>query len=346
MKFLDLVKVYIKSGNGGSGALSFRREKYIEKGGPDGGNGGRGGSVWGIPDVSLNTLIDFKYKQHHFAKNGKPGQGKKKTGESGDDIYLKLPLGTEILDEEQKVILGEINTTTDKVLIIPGGKGGLGNHNFKSSTNRAPRKFTSGEKGLEKTIYLRLKLIADIGMVGLPNAGKSTFLSTTSNAKPKIANYPFTTLIPKLGVISIYNEQIIIADIPGLIKDAHKGKGAGIRFLGHIEKCKVLIHLLDITSSTIVTDYKIVLNELCKYNKELLKKPRITVLNKVDLVDENTLNKKIKSLIEYEKKLHTISALNMAGLDYVIKDAFKKIYKNKFDDEKQNKIEKKWNPID
>ena len=346
MKFLDLVKVYIKSGNGGSGALSFRREKYIEKGGPDGGNGGRGGSVWGIPDVSLNTLIDFKYKQHHFAKNGKPGQGKKKTGESGDDIYLKLPLGTEILDEEQKVILGEINTTTDKVLIIPGGKGGLGNHNFKSSTNRAPRKFTSGEKGLEKTIYLRLKLIADIGMVGLPNAGKSTFLSTTSNAKPKIANYPFTTLIPKLGVISIYNEQIIIADIPGLIKDAHKGKGAGIRFLGHIEKCKVLIHVLDITSSKIVTDYKIVLNELSKYNKELLKKPRITVLNKVDLVDENTLNKKIKSLIEYEKKLHTISALNMAGLDYVIKDAFKKIYKNKFDDEKQNKIEKKWNPID
>ena len=346
MKFLDLVKVYIKSGNGGSGALSFRREKYIEKGGPDGGNGGRGGSVWGIPDVSLNTLIDFKYKQHHFAKNGKPGQGKKKTGESGDDIYLKLPLGTEILDEEQKVILGEINTTTDKVLIIPGGKGGLGNHNFKSSTNRAPRKFTSGDKGLEKTIYLRLKLIADIGMLGLPNAGKSTFLSTTSNAKPKIANYPFTTLIPKLGVISIYNEQIIIADIPGLIKDAHKGKGAGIRFLGHIEKCKVLIHLLDITSSKIVTDYKIVLNELSKYNKELLKKPRITVLNKVDLVDENTLNKKIKSLIEYEKKLHTISALNMAGLDYVIKDAFKKIYKNKFDDEKQNKIEKKWNPID
>ena len=346
MKFLDLVKVYIKSGNGGSGALSFRREKYIEKGGPDGGNGGRGGSVWGIPDVSLNTLIDFKYKQHHFAKNGKPGQGKKKTGESGDDIYLKLPLGTEILDEEQKVILGEINTTTDKVLIIPGGKGGLGNHNFKSSTNRAPRKFTSGEKGLEKTIYLRLKLIADIGMVGLPNAGKSTFLSTTSNAKPKIANYPFTTLIPKLGVISIYNEQIIIADIPGLIKDAHKGKGAGIRFLGHIEKCKVLIHVLDITSSKIVTDYKIVLNELYKYNSELLKKPRITVLNKVDLVDEDTLNKKIKSLVEYEKKLHTISALNMAGLDYVIKDAFKKIYKNKFDDEKQNKIEKKWNPID
>ena len=346
MKFLDLVKVYIKSGNGGSGALSFRREKYIEKGGPDGGNGGRGGSVWGIPDVSLNTLIDFKYKQHHFAKNGKPGQGKKKTGESGDDIYLKLPLGTEILDEEQKVILGEINTTADKVLIIPGGNGGLGNHNFKSSTNRAPRKFTSGEKGLEKTIYLRLKLIADIGMLGLPNAGKSTFLSITSNAKPKIAKYPFTTLIPKLGVISIYNEQIIIADIPGLIKDAHKGKGAGIRFLGHIEKCKVLIHLLDITSSKIVTDYKIVLNELCKYNKELLKKPRITVLNKIDLVDENTLNKKIKSLVEYEKKIHTISALNMVGLDNVIKDAFKKIYKKNFIDQKQNNIEKKWNPID
>ena len=346
MKFLDLVKVYIKSGNGGSGALSFRREKYIEKGGPDGGNGGRGGSVWGIPDDSLNTLIDFKYKQHHFAKNGKPGQGKRKTGESGDDIYLKLPLGTEILDEEEKIILGEINTINDKVLILPGGNGGLGNHNFKSSTNRAPRKFTSGVKGLEKTIYLRLKLIADIGMLGLPNAGKSTFLSTTSNAKPKIANYPFTTLIPKLGVVSIYNEQIIIADIPGLIKDAYKGKGAGIRFLGHIEKCKVLIHLIDITSSKIITDYKIVLDELFKYKKDLLKKPRITVLNKVDLVDKNTLDKKIKSLVKFEKKLHTISALNMTGLEHVIKDAFKKIKKNKFDDEKNNKIEKKWNPTD
>ena len=345
MKFLDLVKVYIKSGNGGSGALSFRREKYIEKGGPDGGNGGRGGSVWGIPDVSLNTLIDFKYKQHHFAKNGKPGQGKKKTGESGDDIYLKLPLGTEILDEEQKIILGEIDTINDKVLILRGGDGGLGNHNYKSSTNRAPRKFTSGEKGQEKTIYLRLKLIADIGMVGLPNAGKSTFLSITSNAKPKIANYPFTTLIPKLGVISIYNEQIIIADIPGLIKDAHKGKGAGIRFLGHIEKCKVLIHLIDITSSRIITDYKIVINELSKYNNDLLKKPRITVLNKVDLIDKNTLNKKIKAIVEFEKNLHLISALNMTGLKNVIKDAFKKINEKKFDDEKKNKIEKKWNPI-
>ncbi|MFL2801660.1 MAG: GTPase ObgE [Paracoccaceae bacterium] len=346
MKFLDLVKVYIKSGNGGSGALSFRREKYIEKGGPDGGNGGKGGSVWGIPDSNLNTLIDFKYKQHHFAKNGRPGQGKKKTGESAEDIFLKLPLGTEIFDENQKILLGEINNINDKVLLLPGGTGGLGNHNFKSSTNRSPRKFTSGGKGLEKTIYLKLKLIADVGMIGLPNAGKSTLLSKTSNAKPKIANYPFTTLIPKLGIISIYNSQLTIADIPGLIKDAYKGKGAGIRFLGHIEKCKALIHLIDVTSSKIINDYKIVLNELEKYNKELLNRPRITVLNKVDLVDKNTLNKKIKLLAKFEIKLHTISAINMTGLEYLKKDIFKKIVNEKIEKEKENKLEKKWNPID
>ena len=197
MKFLDLVKVYIKSGNGGSGALSFRREKYIEKGGPDGGNGGNGGSVWAIPDKSLNTLIDFKYKQHQFAKNGKPGQGKKKTGETGQDIFLKVPLGTEILDEDQQIILGEINSENDKLLLLPGGTGGLGNHNFKTSTNRAPRKFTSGGIGLEKTIYLRLKLIADLGLIGLPNAGKSTFLSITSNAKSKNSKLSFHYFNPK-----------------------------------------------------------------------------------------------------------------------------------------------------
>ena len=343
MKFLDLVKVYIKSGNGGSGALSFRREKYIEKGGPDGGNGGNGGSVWAIPDKSLNTLIDFKYKQHQFAKNGKPGQGKKKTGETGQDIFLKVPLGTEILDENQQIILGEINSENDKLLLLPGGTGGLGNHNFKTSTNRAPRKFTSGGIGLEKTIYLRLKLIADLGLIGLPNAGKSTFLSITSNANPKIANYPFTTLIPKLGVISILNSNITIADIPGLTKDAHKGKGAGIRFLGHIEKCKVLLHLIDVSSNHLLTDYKTVLNELNEYNKELLNKPRITILNKVDLINENTLNKKIELLAQYEKTIYPISAINFTGINILLKNSVKKIVENKIEKEK---TKNKWDPID
>ena len=346
MKFLDLVKVYIKSGKGGSGALSFRREKYIEKGGPDGGNGGKGGSVWAIPDKSLNTLIDFKYKQHHFAKNGKPGQGHNKSGESGQDIFLKLPLGTEILDENQTLLLGEINKENDKILLLPGGNGGFGNHNFKSSTNRAPRKFTPGEKGLEKTIFLKLKLIADLGILGLPNAGKSTLLSKISQAKPKISNYPFTTLIPKLGVISISNTHITIADIPGLIKDAHKGKGVGIRFLGHIEKCKSLIHLIDVTSDSIVNDYKIVLRELRKYKKELLKKPRITILNKVDLVNKKNLYKKIKSLAVYERNIYFISALNQEGLEKVVEDALNRIKSINLEEKNQNKLKKKWHPID
>ena len=327
MKFLDLVKVYIKSGNGGSGALSFRREKYIEKGGPDGGNGGRGGSVWGIPDVSLNTLIDFKYKQHHFAKNGKPGQGKKKTGESGDDIYLKLPLGTEILDEEQKVILGEINTTADKVLIIPGGNGGLGNHNFKSSTNRAPRKFTSGEKGLEKTIYLRLKLIADIGMLGLPNAGKSTFLSITSNAKPKIANYPFTTLIPNLGVVrKIDGNGCLFADIPGLISGAADGVGLGHDFLRHIQRTKILIHLIDAIAENPLHDFEIIEQELKKYGKGLLDKERIIVLNKMELVDDDYLKiitKKLEDLSK--KKVLVISSSLKKGLSSLLSEVWKRI---------------------
>ena len=346
MKFLDLVKVYIRSGNGGSGALSFRREKYIEKGGPDGGNGGKGGSVWAIPDKSLNTLIDFKYKQHHFAKNGKPGQGQNKSGESGQDVFLKLPLGTEIFDENQTILLGEINKENDKILLLPGGNGGLGNHNFKSSTNRAPRKFTSGEKGLEKTIFLKLKLIADLGILGLPNAGKSTLLSKISQAKPRIANYPFTTLIPKLGVISISNTQITIADIPGLIKDAHKGKGVGIRFLGHIEKCKSLIHLIDVTSENIVNDYKIVLNELRKYKKDLLKKPRITILNKVDLINKENLNKKIKSLAVYERYIYFMSAINQEGLEKIVEEALNKIKSINLEEKNHNKLKKKWHPID
>jgi len=346
MKFLDLVKIYIKSGSGGTGALSFRREKFIEKGGPDGGDGGRGGSVWAIPEKSLNTLIDFKYKKHHFAENGRPGQGQRKTGESGKDIYIKLPLGTEILDEEQNLLTGEIISLTDKVLLSSGGAGGLGNHHFKSPVNRAPRKFTKGEEGFERIIWLRLKLIADVGFLGLPNAGKSTLLSVISQAKPKIADYPFTTLTPKLGVVSIFNSQLVFADIPGLIVGAHEGKGAGIRFLGHIERCKALIHLLDCTSTKLEEDYHTVLNELRQYDKKLLKKPRITVLNKIDAIPKEKIEKKKQLLKKYENKIYLISALNKLGLDEVLMESSRQIKLKESDSDEFSKTEKQWHPID
>ena len=346
MKFLDIAKIYIKSGSGGSGALSFRREKFIEKGGPDGGDGGRGGAVILLPDEALNTLIDFRFRQHHFADNGKQGQGKRKTGVSGKDIFIKVPLGTEVWDETQEILLGEITTLEDKLLLAVGGSGGLGNHHFKSSTNRAPRKFTKGEKGIEKVLWLKLKLIADLGMLGLPNAGKSTFLSVTSKAKPKIADYPFTTLKPKLGVVSAANIVMVLADIPGLIKGAHEGKGAGIKFLGHIERCKVLIHLLDATSLEVDTDYKIVLNELYKYDSTLLNKPRITVLNKIDALQKKVLKEKLKIIQKYENQVYAISAVKGIGLDEVLLEASRQITSEASESDDHFKIKKPWNPTD
>ena len=346
MKFLDLVKIYIRSGSGGSGALSFRREKFIEKGGPDGGDGGRGGSIWAIPDTALNTLIDFRYKQHYYAENGKPGQGKRKTGESGRDICIKLPLGTEILDEKQEFLIGEIVRPDDKVRLAEGGSGGFGNHHFKSSTNRAPRKVTKGEKAIEKVVWLRLKLIADLGMLGLPNAGKSTFLSVTTKAKPKIANYPFTTLTPKLGVVSVKNTDIVVADIPGLIKGAHKGKGVGIRFLGHIERCKVLIHLLDATSNELSKDYHTVLTELKNYNEKLINRPRITVLNKIDALPKETVKDKLRSIKEFEPEVYPISALNKVGLNEVLLEASRQMNLDSKESNENSETEKQWHPID
>ena len=289
MKFLDLTKVYIRSGAGGGGCVSFRREKYIEYGGPDGGDGGNGGSVWAEAVDGLNTLIDFRYQQHFFAKNGQPGMGKQRTGKDGDDIVLRVPVGTEILDEDQETVIFDMTELGQRVRLAGGGNGGWGNLHFKSATNQAPRKSNPGQDGVERTLWLRLKLIADVGLLGMPNAGKSTFLAATSNARPKIADYPFTTLHPNLGVVGVDNAEFVIADIPGLIAGAHEGRGLGHRFLGHVERCAVLMHLVDGTSETMVEDYHTIINELEAYGGELADRPRITVLNKIDALDEEEL---------------------------------------------------------
>ncbi|NNE52502.1 MAG: GTPase ObgE [Sulfitobacter sp.] len=286
MKFLDLAKVYIRSGAGGGGCVSFRREKYIEFGGPDGGDGGGGGSVWAEAVEGLNTLIDFRYQQHFFAKNGQPGMGKQRTGKDGDDILLRVPVGTEILDEDQETVIADLTEVGQRVQLARGGNGGWGNLHFKSATNQAPRRANPGQEGVERTLWLRLKLIADVGLLGLPNAGKSTFLAATSNARPKIADYPFTTLHPNLGVVGVDNTEFVVADIPGLIAGAHEGRGIGDRFLGHVERCSVLLHLVDGTSETIAEDYRTIIHELEAYGGELADKPRITVLNKIDALDE------------------------------------------------------------
>ena len=289
MKFLDLTKVYIRSGAGGGGCVSFRREKYIEYGGPDGGDGGGGGSVWAEAVDGLNTLIDFRYQQHFFAKNGQPGMGKQRTGKDGDDIVLRVPVGTEVLDEDQETVIADMTELGQRVQLARGGNGGWGNLHFKSATNQAPRKSNPGQDGVERTLWLRLKLIADVGLLGLPNAGKSTFLAATSNARPKIADYPFTTLHPNLGVVGVDNTEFVVADIPGLIEGAHEGRGIGHRFLGHVERCAVLLHLVDGTSETIADDYNTIIGELEAYGGELAEKPRVTVLNKIDALDEEEL---------------------------------------------------------
>ncbi len=287
MKFLDLAKVYIRSGAGGGGCISFRREKYIEFGGPDGGDGGGGGSVWAEAVDGLNTLIDFRYQQHFFAQNGQPGMGRQRTGRDGDDIVLRVPVGTEILDEDQETVVADMTEVGQRVELARGGNGGWGNLHFKSATNQAPRRSNPGQDGVERTLWLRLKLIADVGLLGLPNAGKSTFLAATSNARPKIADYPFTTLHPNLGVVGVDNTEFVVADIPGLIEGASEGRGLGDLFLGHVERCAVLLHLIDGTSDTIADDYATIINELEAYGGALADKPRVTVLNKIDALDED-----------------------------------------------------------
>ena len=287
MKFLDLAKVHVRSGAGGNGCTSFRREKFIEFGGPDGGDGGRGGDVWAEAVEGLNTLIDFRYQQHFFAKSGQPGMGKQRTGRTGDDIVLRVPVGTEILDEDEETVIADLTQVGERVLLARGGNGGFGNLHFKTATNQAPRRANPGQEGVERTIWLRLKLIADAGLLGLPNAGKSTFLAATSNARPKIADYPFTTLHPNLGVVGVDGVEFVVADIPGLIEGASEGRGLGDQFLGHVERCAVLLHLVDGTAEDPAADRDTILAELQAYSPELAAKPRVTVLNKIDALDDD-----------------------------------------------------------
>ncbi len=315
MKFLDQVKIFVKAGDGGSGSASMRREKFIEFGGPNGGDGGKGASIILKAERNLNTLIDYRYAQHFKAEKGQNGMNKNKTGRNGKDLYLKVPMGTQILEEDNKTLLFDFKNEKEEFVVANGGRGGLGNTNFKSSTNRAPRKFTKGTLGEEFWIWLQLKTIADIGIIGLPNAGKSSLLAAITNANPKIANYKFTTLNPNLGVATYDDREITIADIPGLIEGAHTGVGLGIKFLKHIERCKTLLHLIDITEKNIENLYKQVRNELGKYSKDLLKKDELIVFNKIDLIDKDKLKeKKDKFSKKTKNEVLTISTFDKASV--------------------------------
>ena len=309
MKFLDQAKIYIKAGNGGSGSASFRREKFIEYGGPDGGDGGNGGSIIVESDRNLNTLIDFRYAQHFKAHHGKPGSKRNKTGASGKDLVLKVPVGTQIYEEDNNTLIYDFTKNKEKYLVASGGKGGLGNVRFKSSTNRAPKKKTNGKIGEEFWIWLQLKVIADIGIIGKPNAGKSSLLAALTRAKPKIANYPFTTINPNLGVTYYDGKEVTLADIPGLVEGAHKGVGLGDKFLRHIERCKVLLHLIDISEEDLIDAYKKIKLELSTYDKNLAKKREIIFFNKSDLMEEKEINKRLNVFKKKIKSKYEIISL-------------------------------------
>lgn len=337
MKFLDEAKIYLQSGKGGPGCVSFRREKYVEYGGPDGGNGGKGGDVYFEVVETLNTLIDFRYKQHFKAEHGHNGSGRNKTGAGGDDCIIKVPVGTQILDEDKETILADLLEPGERLKFLKGGDGGFGNAHYKSSTNQAPRKFTPGWPIQEMAIWLRLKLIADVGLVGLPNAGKSTFLSVCSNANPKIADYPFTTLHPNLGVVKAGERDFVIADIPGLIEGAHEGHGLGDRFLGHVERTSVLLHIIDCTQDDLADAYKTIRHELTEYGANLENKPEIIVLNKSDALGDELAEDQRKTLEDaINKKVHLMSAVSgekTKELLYLLADI---VYKEKYGEEEED----------
>ena len=327
MKFLDQVKIYIKAGDGGSGSPSFRREKFIEFGGPDGGDGGKGGSVVLVSERNLNTLIDYRYQQHFKAERGGDGKGKNQTGKGGDNLYIKVPIGTQVFEEDNKTLIFDFKKEKEEYTAAIGGKGGFGNTRFKSSTNRAPRKFTKGLKGEDFWIWLQLKTIADIGIIGLPNAGKSSLLASITSANPKIANYKFTTLNPNLGVAVYDDKEITLADIPGLIEGAHKGVGLGTKFLKHIERCKTLLHLIDVTEKDLIRSYKQIRAELGKYSKSLLKKKEIIVLNKIDLIDKKNLDSKKKILSgKIKKKIYDLSTLDKSKISKIKSKLLKYVF--------------------
>ena len=318
MKFLDQVKIFVKAGDGGSGSPSFRREKFIEYGGPDGGDGGKGGSIILKSEQGLNTLIDYRYQQHHKAERGGNGMGQNRTGKGGQDLILKVPLGTQVFEDDNKTLIFDCLKSDEVFVLASGGKGGLGNTRFKSSTNRTPKKFTKGALGEEFTIWLQLKTIADVGIIGLPNAGKSSLLASITNANPKIANYQFTTLNPNLGVSSYDNKEVTIADIPGLIEGAHKGTGLGVQFLKHIERCKTLLHLIDITNNNLEKAYYQVQNELKRYSPNLLKKKELIVLNKVDLIDDKLTVEITKEFSKnIKKEVLTLSTLKKSSVSKI-----------------------------
>ncbi len=320
MKFLDQAKIYVKGGNGGAGCLSFRREKHIAKGGPNGGNGGRGGDVVAVAVDNLNTLIDFRYQQHVKAKNGAPGEGNDRTGASAPTVEIKVPTGTQVLSEDGEVLLFDLDTAGDRVRLAMGGDGGFGNAHFKSATNQAPRRADPGHPGEENTLVLRLKLVADVGVVGLPNAGKSSFLAAVSRARPKISDYPFTTLVPNLGVVEVDESYFVIADIPGLIEGAHKGSGLGDRFLGHVERSSVLLHLVDGTKDDVGMAYRSVRDEIVAYGSNLADKSEIVALNKCDALTEADIKTRERSLSEAAgTTVHRLSGVSGLGRDDVLR---------------------------
>ena len=315
MKFLDQAKIYIKAGNGGSGSASFRREKFVEYGGPDGGDGGDGGSVIFESERNLNTLIDFRYSQHFKADVGRDGSKRNKTGANGKDLIIKVPVGTQIYEEDNNTLIYDFVKNNEKYLVASGGKGGLGNVRFKSSTNRAPKKRTKGKIGEEFWIWLQLKVIADIGIIGMPNAGKSSLLASMTRAKPKIASYPFTTIDPNLGVAYYDDQEIVLADIPGLVEGAHKGIGLGDKFLRHVERCKVLLHLIDLTDDNLLENYLKIRNELSEYDNILKRKKELIIFNKSDLLEKKDIEKKLKKFkSNIKKKFEIISVFSEKDL--------------------------------